>query len=175
MDRLDRKIDISQLITGILSIIIGILVLRNPRIGIIGVALFLAIATIFQGFSMIYKNYRIKENSGKGDNLYLFGGLINILFGIGLLLSFKFKIISVPLIFSIWIIIESIIGIYRIFTITNSFSILTFISAVVFIIGLIAGIMLLKDSFVATMAVTYIIVLYFIVDGIKNIYLALKK
>lgn len=95
------------LITGILSIALGIFALRSGFHEVEILAIFIGLAFLFRGFSSLFTGFESKE--GRGWNIFF--GIILLIGGIVILTWPGLSLVSLAIIAGVWLII---LGIYEI-------------------------------------------------------------
>lgn len=154
------------IIEGVLLAILGVLFFVWPIasflefIYICGAFLVVSsIVTIIRGFKSEYKGFTI------------FGGIINLLFGIILFFMPVYSTEIIILVFGIW---ATILGIY-LFIISFKYHEFGFnITTLSNILLIILGLFIWFEPIVTIISTPYLIGIYFLVKGIHNIYIAFK-
>jgi uncharacterized membrane protein HdeD (DUF308 family) len=95
------------LITGVLSIILGIFAIRSALNAAELLAIFIGIAFLFRGFASLFMGFDSKE--GRGWNIFF--GLIMLIGGVVILTQPLISLATLALVVGIWLVI---IGIYEI-------------------------------------------------------------
>lgn len=95
------------LITGVLSIILGIFAIRSALNAAELLAIFIGIAFLFRGFSSLFLGFEVKE--GRGWNIFF--GIIMLIGGVVILVQPAMSLLTLAWVVGIWLII---IGLYEI-------------------------------------------------------------
>ncbi|MDL2229381.1 DUF308 domain-containing protein [Treponema sp. OttesenSCG-928-L16] len=165
-----------ELILGILFIMLGILVLRNPGTALSGFVLIYGIAALVTGIADIFFYIRMDRRTGFGPASSLVGGILNIIISILLLLNIQAGALVFTLLFPLWIIIHSIsrlsnIGFIRLI----AGNVLYWCSLIISILGIFAGIILIFNPFASAVSLVYFISLYLFILGIGSIISAFSR
>jgi uncharacterized membrane protein HdeD (DUF308 family) len=102
------------LFEGVLDVIFGVIVISYPLMSIAIFILFIGVWAIFMGMAQVISFFTV---SAKGKGLFLFGGIISIIFGILLILNPIFGAMSLTMLIGIFVLF------YGIFAIMLSFKI----------------------------------------------------
>lgn len=92
------------LITGILSVILGLLMFRSAFQLIEIFAIFVGIAFLFRGFAALFMGAEVKE--GRGWNI--FGGIVMLIGGIVILVWPGISLVTLTWVIGIWLIVGGI-------------------------------------------------------------------
>lgn len=160
---------LGNLILGILFIIVSIISFKNPSANLTSLAIIFGIVTIIDGIYKLYLKVKIKELLGYKSIALIITAILSIIIGILLLTNLYTTILALPFIFSIWFTIRSINGL--IFSdLSRPIGTLFFILTIVInILGIIVGIILIKNPMIAAFSLSYLIGSYFMIIGIFNI------
>jgi len=166
----------SELFTGILFIIFGILACVNPRYALGAIVIAYSIVVIFSGIADIIFYIRINRRSGVGPILSLIAGIFNIFLGILLLLNINAGKWVFSFIFPFWFIAHCISRLINLNFVRGIGGNVSFwISLITNIIGIAFGFILLFNPLASMFTLGYLIGFILIVLGVGNILIGLGK
>lgn len=106
------------LITGMLSIILGLIAFRSAFQAVEILAIFIGIAFLFRGFGGVFLGAEVKENRGWN----IFGGIVTLIGGIVVLTWPGLSLVTLAWVVGIWLIVGGIfeiIGAFRLRSFAN--------------------------------------------------------
>jgi len=141
---MESRFDWTNLLIGILMIIVGILVLTNPAATMTTLAILVGIAVLISGVIFLFK---YKESTAN-----LIYGIIAIILGIILLTRPAFAVSALGFIIGIWFFIEGVLGLTRagFYKLISSAMYIT--SIILNVLLLIAGFLIILNPFVAALS-----------------------
>lgn len=164
-----KGFDLRSLLVGILYIIVGIMAFRDPINGVGLIAYLLAFSALYRGITYLVSYYVAQNHTGVADRTFIVLGIIDIIAGILLLVNMRGSIIALPIVFSIWFIVSSIMSLFsagRIRTHGHSRYMTVIILST---LGIITGLMLLSNPLSALLTISMLVAFYFVSSGISHI------
>lgn len=161
--------NLSNLLIGILAIIVSIIAFRNPMASLVSIVIWYAIFAIIRGILEIMARNRLKKIGFSKHNFMLASAIINIIFGILLLFNIEIGVITLPIIFAIWFMLDSIMGIFLAKPIKSFNNKMYWFIVILNIIGAIIGFMLLRNPVSSMFTVAFLVGFYFMMNGIRHI------
>ncbi|QQK07136.1 HdeD family acid-resistance protein [Miniphocaeibacter halophilus] len=163
------KFNWENLIIGIIFIITSLIAFRDPTANLLAIVMVFGISALFDGVFQLFIRRRIRKVTGYRSTFITVIGVINLLIGILLLFNLYGSAAALPYVFSFWFIIRSIEGLLNsglAKIVSNGYY---WFKVIVNILGIIVGILLLKNPFSAVLTITYLVGFYFMLFGILNI------
>ena len=162
------------IISGIVSIILGIFLLVNPVINLMAFAWLFSIIFFVSAVSSIINYFMLPSELRSG--WYLIGGIINALFGIFLVCGgFAFLPLVFPITIGIWMVIDAIIIFIKSRNTDSMVSLLGGSAKWLALVLLLLGLLLIFEPIASGEAFIYFIAFGFLFDGIYSISEAFKK
>ncbi|HHX69627.1 MAG: DUF308 domain-containing protein [Miniphocaeibacter sp.] len=169
MTRGKAKFNWENLIIGIIFIIASLIAFKDPTVNLLAIVMIFGISALSDGVFQLFLRRRIRKVTGYRSTFITVIGVINLLIGILLLFNLYGSAAALPYVFAFWFIIRSIEGLLNsglAKIISNSYY---WFKVVINILGIIIGILLLKNPFSAALTITYLVGSYFMIFGILNI------
>lgn len=154
------------LIMGALACIGSFLIIRNPLESFHKITLILGYATILIGITEILRYF---TSSVFTSELPLFKGLINIIFGLIIILNSEVTMLTILILIGFWIFVDSIIEIIDSFRYKRMGVEFWWISLINGIIGSILGILMIGDLNLSTFYLTLVISFKLLSTGLNMI------
>lgn len=162
------------ILSGIVSIILGIFLLLNPFTNLIAFAWLFSIIFFVNAVSSIINYFMLPAELRSG--WYLISGIINALFGIYLISGgFAFLPLVLPITIGIWMVIDAIIIFIKSRNADSMVSLLGGSAKWLALILLLLGLLLIFEPIAFGEAFIYFIAFGFLFDGIYSIGEAFKK
>lgn len=165
-----------EFIVGVLLVIFGIYVFRNPMAGLSGAVAVYGTVAIIIGIADIVFYVQLQKRTGFGPVSSLIAGIFSIILGLLLVLNIGFGAVVLSLLFPIWFIVHCVsrlanLGFVRIVAGSGAY----WTTLIVNILGIVLGFALLFDPFASGYAVAYIIGIYLVLSGAGSIATAFSK
>ena len=162
------------ILSGILSIILGIFLLLNPVINLMAFAWLFSIIFFVSAVSSIINYFMLPPELRSG--WYLISGIINALFGIYLICGgFAFLPLVFPITIGIWMVIDAIIIFIKSRKSDSMVSLMGRNAKWLALILLLLGLLLIFQPIASGKVFIYFIAFGFLFDGIYSIGEAFKK
>ena len=162
------------ILSGIVSIILGIFLLLNPVINLIAFAWLFSIIFFVSAVSSIINYFTLSSELRSG--WYLISGIINALFGIYLIFGgFAFLPLVLPITIGIWMVIEAIFIFIKSRKSDSIVSLMGRNAKWLALILLLLGLLLIFKPIASGEVFIYFIAFGFLFDGIYSIGEAFKK
>ncbi|MDU2116494.1 MAG: DUF308 domain-containing protein [Veillonella sp.] len=162
------------IVSGIVSIILGIFLLLNPVINLMAFAWLFSIIFFVSAVSSIINYFMLPPELRSG--WYLISGIINALFGIFLVCGgFAFLPLVFPITIGIWMVIDAIIIFIKSRNADSMVSLLGGSAKWLALVLLLLGLLLIFEPIASGEAFIYFIAFGFLFDGIYSISEAFKK
>ena len=162
------------ILSGIVSIILGIFLLLNPVINLIAFAWLFSIIFFVSAVSSIINYFTLSSELRSG--WYLISGIINALFGIYLISGgFAFLPLVFPITIGIWMVIDAIIIFIKSRNADSMVSLLGGSAKWLTLVLLLLGLLLIFKPIASDEVFIYFIAFGFLFDGIYSIGEAFKK
>jgi len=158
---MESRFDWTNLLIGILMIIVGILVLTNPAATMTTLAILVGIAVLISGVIFLFK---YKESTAN-----LIYGIIAIILGIILLTRPAFAVSALGFIIGIWFFIEGVLGLTRAGFYKLVSSAMYIISIILNVLLLIAGLLIILNPFVAALSLPVLTGIALLIAGVMHI------
>ena len=162
------------IVSGVVSIILGIFLLLNPVINLMAFAWLFSIIFFVNAVSSIINYFMLPAELRSG--WYLISGIINALFGIFLVCGgFAFLPLVFPITIGIWMVFEAIFIFIKSRKSDSMVSLMGRNAKWLALILLLLGLLLIFEPIVSGQAFIYFIAFGFLFDGIYSIGEAFKK
>ncbi|MDO5048118.1 MAG: DUF308 domain-containing protein [Anaerococcus sp.] len=158
-----------SLLIGILYLLAGFLAIRNPLASNSFLVMLIVFTGVFDGIFEIALRNRINKFFGKKGGFLLFAGVVSIIFAGFILFNFRASVLALPIVFAIYLIVSSIFSIVRALTLKSSSRGVFWGLLIINVLGLLLGLMLIKNPLSSFMTIASILGFYFILAGIRNI------
>ena len=164
-----RSFDWLSLIIGILSLVVGYGVIKNPGASFIAVVYLVGIFAIVRGLYQLWWKNQIEELTGQKATALVWMGIINIIIGIIFLAKPDVGSVAISFLFALWFIME---GFMELFT-SNFFRQISkgyyWLIIILAIINIIIGIALLFNPMLSAPTIVVLVSAYFFIFGIMQI------
>ena len=167
-------IDWGSLILGILFVLTALLSFQDPTGNLLAIVMVFAIFAILKGLFEIFARNKVKELTGYKAYMPIVLGVIDILIGLYFFFNLNIGIVTIPFVFAIWFILDSIFGL---FTLDLAKAVSTgyfWFSLIVDVLGIILGIALLMNPVSSALTLSFLVGFYFMIFGITNIIYAFR-
>lgn len=154
---------------GVLYLILAFFAFNNPMISIVSVAYIFAIGAILIGLYEIFVRRNLRQHAGYNSGFLIAIGVIDILIGIFFLFNISAAVITLPFLFALWLIVDSIGTIATASPIRNYSNAQYWFTIIVGILGVVIGVLLIFNPLSSYVAIATLLGLYFMLFGILNI------
>lgn len=171
-----RTIGWTELILGVLLLVLGIYTFASPASALIGMALLYGILAVVTGIADIILYVRLERKIGFGPTLSLVGGIFSVIAGIIILINPNVGGFAIAALFSIWFIAHCVsrlanLWITRLIAGRAQY----YFSLVINILGIILGVILLLNPGLSALYAAYLIGFYLILLGIGSVVMAFGR
>ena len=165
-----------ELIIGIVLLVMGMFTLFNPGFALTGLVVVFGILAIVMGVADILLYVRMERYIGFGPILSLVSGILSVMSGIMLLVYPNAGRWILSLLFPIWFISQCISRLCNLQVIRiTAGTVVSYLTMIINIIGVILGFMMLFDPIVAMVSVSYLVSFYLIILGIDELVIAFSE
>lgn len=168
-----------NLIFGILSLIVAFIALRNPSASLVAIVIYFGVLALVKGIFGIITRNKIDKWFGPyasaPSTMILVESIFQIIIGLILIFNVPLGIVSLPIIFSIWFIFDSILNIQRAKVFRQVSNFWYWFMIIISVLGIILGVLLIFNPFASLITVSYLVGFYFLFEGIRSIILAFMK
>lgn len=164
-----NNFDLGRLLIGIFAIIVSIVAFRNPMASLVTIVIWYGVFAIFRGIMEFVLRNRLKDAGANNYNILMASAIINIIFGILLLFNIEIGVLTLPVIFAIWFMIDSIMGIFLAKPIKAVNNGMYWFTVILNVLGAIVGFMLIRNPLSSMFTVAFLVGFYFMLVGIRHI------
>ena len=168
------KVKRTELITGILLILLGIYSLIRPVGMLTGVTVIYGLFAVITGIADIAFYVRMERRTGFGPAVSLVTGILSVLAGILILCNISAGRWAIAILFPIWFIAHCISRLSHLslirMTVGDAYY---YFTLVVNILGLVMGFLMLFNPLAAMLSVSWLIGIYLILLGMDSLMLAI--
>ena len=158
------KVKWTELITGILLILLGIYSLIRPVGMLTGVTVIYGLFAVVTGVADIAFCVRMERRTGFGPAVSLVTGILSVLAGILILCNISAGRWVIAILFPVWFIAHCI---------SRLSHLSLYFTLVINILGLVMGILMLFNPLAAMLSVSWLIGIYLILLGMDSLMLAI--
>ncbi len=165
-----KEINWTELIVGVVCILIGVYTFTRPQQALNGFAVAYGILAIIMGIADIAFYINMERHTGFGPVIEIISGILNIFIGFFLIVYSHISVLIASIFFAVWIIAHSIgrlinVGIVKFYEGKTGY----YTALIINIIGLVLGLLMLFSPFASVVSIAFIIALYLIAFGIGNL------
>ncbi|WP_326717234.1 HdeD family acid-resistance protein [Vagococcus jeotgali] len=153
---------------GIIYIIVAVLSFFNPWSDLKNVMLLFGAAAILKGIFELFFRNKLRGYNGVLAKVSLGIGVFDVLVGIILLFSLVDKFLALPVVFAIWFIVDSIVGLLLAEELKSSSTLYYWLVMIVSIVGVLIGAMLVFNPMLSVTSFIYLISTYLLINGISE-------
>lgn len=165
-----------ELIEGILLIALGIYSMVSPDSVLTGFVIVYGIAAVITGIADIVFYMKVDSHIGFGPTVSLVSGVLSVMAGFTLIVYPGAGKLALSIVFPIWFIMHCIsrlshMKFMRIMVGNFSY----YLSMIVNILGIVLGVMMIFNPYIALMSAGYVIGIYLVLSGLDCIGLAFGR
>ena len=168
------KVKWTELITGILLILLGIYSLIRPVGMLTGVTVIYGLFAVVTGIADIAFYVRMERRTGFGPAVSLVTGILSVLAGILILCNISAGRWAIAILFPVWFIAHCVSRLFHLslirLTVGDAYY---YFTLVVNILGLVMGFLMLFNPLAAMLSVSWLIGIYLILLGMDSLMLAI--
>lgn len=169
MEQKYHGINLGSLLLGILLLIISLIAFKDLTGNLLSNVIVFAIFAIVKGSIEICNRSRIQNLAGFKAYASVIIGIIDIIIGFYLLFNLNLGLISLPFILAIWFLLNSFFELLQLdFSSAISTEFFWF-SLILNVLGIILGIELLVVPITPVFTLNFLVGVYFLLFGIRNI------
>ena len=169
IEKRNRRIDWTSLIVGIGFIFVSFIAFKNPYASLASLVVYFGMAAIVKGIGGIVIYNKIKGLTRLNVKRFMWIGIVDIVMGIIIMLNIESAMATIPYMFAIWFIVDSVndltYGKYLRFINAG----LYWLHVIVNVITLMIGISMMYNPLSASFTVVFLIGMYLAIAGIKYI------
>lgn len=165
----------TSLLLGIVALVAAGIAFADPAANLLALTIFLGIAALIVGVIQIYCKFAPEQVPGASPNILLFLGILNVIFAIILLANLWTGLILLPILFSIWFIIASVLMLTDAWTAKFVSKGYYWFKVILCVLGIIIGILLLFDPLFAALTLSFLVGFYFLFFAINYFVDAFSK
>lgn len=158
-----------NLIAGLFLIIASLIAFSDPAGSLFGLTVFLGVIAIIKGIFNIAFRRRFENIIGQKLTTLTVLGVLDIIFGLILLFNIQIGMLTIPLIFAIWFVIDSVFGLMTAKQVKVFGDGYYWFRIIMSIIGIIVGILLVCNPIASALTVAFLVGFYFMLAGIVYI------
>ena len=154
---------------GILYLFLAFFAFNNPMVSIVSVAYIFALGAIFIGLYEIFIRRKMRQHAGLSSGFVIVIGILDILIGVFFLFNISAAVVTMPFVFAVWLIVDSVGTIFTASPIRNYSTAQYWFTMIVGILGVIIGLLLVFNPLSSFIAIATLLGLYFMLFGILHI------
>lgn len=155
-----------SLLLAILFFIASWTTFQHPLSTLITLGIVFGIIAIVQGVQAIASYFELKDTMPNNPWYMILIGIIDGLVGFYLVFNPGISITVLPIVFAVWFLVDSIMNIITAFRLKSISTSWFWLRLILGIIGVLVGLALIGNVFLAIVSVTYLIGFYFLIAGI---------
>ena len=154
---------------GILYLFLAFFAFNNPMVSIVSVAYIFALGAIFIGLYEIFIRRKMRQHAGLSSGFVIVIGILDILIGVFFLFNISAAVVTMPFVFAVWLIVDSIGTLFTASSIRNYSTAQYWFTMIIGILGVIIGLLLVFNPLSSFIAIATLLGLYFMLFGILHI------
>lgn len=164
-----KRFDWASFFLGVLFILVSLVSFQDPVGNLQAIVAVFGIIAIVKGIFELFFRSKVRELTGFKVKMPMVLGVFDLVIGILLLFNINAGVMALPFIFSIWFLIDSIVGL---FTSDHAKMVSTgyfWFTVIINILGVIVGFILLFNPLSAALTLSFLVGFYFMLFGITEI------
>lgn len=158
-----------ELVLGIIYLLVALICFRSPDSTLVSLSVLMGILAILSGVGEITLRNNLNKYYGDGSNIKVISGVLQIILGVLIIVNKDSAFIALPYIVAFWFIFACIIGLITALPIRLISKTIFTILLVINIIGIIIGILLIKNPLSTMLTVVALLGVYFLLMGTKKV------
>lgn len=158
-----------SLLMSILFFIAGWAAVNNPTEMLMTLGILFGVISLIQSFLSIFLYSELKRIFDRKPWPIIVTGIINLLIGLYLIMNPTISVTFFPILFAVWFVMDSIKNILVAFRLRKMNTKWFWIYFILGILGMLLGLFLASNLYVATISITFLIASYFFIAGIINL------
>lgn len=154
---------------GILYLFLAFFAFNNPMVSIVSVAYIFALGAIFIGLYEIFIRRKMRQHAGLSSGFVIVIGILDILIGVFFLFNISAAVVTMPFVFAVWLIVDSVGTLFTASSIRNYSTAQYWFTMIIGILGVIIGLLLVFNPLSSFIAIATLLGLYFMLFGILHI------
>lgn len=155
-----------SLILSVLFFVASWTTFQHPISTLVTLGIAFGVIAIVQGIQAIASYFELKGATASNPWYLILIGIIDGLVGFYLVFNPSVSVTLLPILFAIWFIVDSIMNIVLAFRLKGTRNNWFWLRFILGIIGIVLGLVLIGNIFLAIVSITYLIGFYFLVAGI---------
>ncbi|MDF9824885.1 uncharacterized membrane protein HdeD (DUF308 family) [Breznakia sp. PF5-3] len=164
-----------ELAVGIVFLISAFVSFTNPENTLEAFVILFGIAAIMKGIGTFVGYTKLKSMTGLGTSLVLISAVLDVILGILFLTNLASGAITLALLFALWFILDSFVGLMNLSYVKEASTGLYWVYLILNIFSLIIGFMMLFNPMISLVTISMLAGIYFTVFGIQFIILAFNR
>lgn len=157
--------------SGVIFLLVGFFMLRHQGVALRSLVLIFGIGSIIQGIVWLATYFSFKDLF-RLSFVTLISGIIDIVVGFLFLFYGEFGALTIAVLFSIWFLTDSIIGLVFSFHLRDINTPMFILSLVLDVLSLLVALMMLMNPVVSAMTLVVLVAVYLLIFGVNNILVA---
>lgn len=162
------RFDWGQFISGVIFLLVGFFMMRHQGVALRSLVLVFGIGSIIQGIVWL-ASYSSFRDLFRASWVTLISGIVDLVVGLLFLFYGDFGALTIAILFSIWFLTDSVIGLVFSFHLRDISAPLFLISLVLNIFSLIVALLMLMNPVVSAMTLVLLVAIYLIIYGVNNV------
>lgn len=151
---------------GVLMLLLSAYTYFNPATSLLTIVFMLAIGAVVKGIFELTVRRKMADNTGVPTWPFWVIGIFDIIIGIYLFFNQGVALVSLPFVFAIWFMVDSIGGIISAFSLRKVANSRFWLVLILSVLGLIVGIVLLDNPLTAAITIVVLLASYFFITAI---------
>lgn len=164
-----NRFDPFSLIIGILTVVVGVLALKNPFASFSTIIFLMAISAIIEGIFKIFEVRNIARSISMNSGWWTFSGIVDILFGILLFFVPNIGGVVIWISIALWFIIDSFFELWLSRFLRDNNKTYYWFTIIIGILGIVLGAILLFEPAFAISTAVFLLAFYLLLFGVNQI------
>ncbi|MGY3767015.1 HdeD family acid-resistance protein [Vagococcus vulneris] len=165
----NKKFRIGYLVLGIFFIFTSILSFQRPDEDLMALALLFGIIALLKGCFELFAKKKMQQLLGINNSMIYVIGIIDIIIGLIFLFNLPAGMMSLPFIFAIWFICDSVNCLFELNYSKQVSQGYYWLSLIVSILGIVIGTLLFFNPIASALTIAFMVGFYLMVAGITYI------
>lgn len=159
-------IDWSYFLLGLVFLLVALVSFRNPSSSLVAIVYVFASTALMKGIIELFFKQRGKQHKSM---FRIVLGIFDLLMSLILFFNPIIGMMSLPFLFAIWFIVDSLFEIVEAYRIKNKHTGYYWFSIIVNCIGVVLGMMLFFNPIASAITLAFLVGIYFMISGITFI------
>lgn len=166
--------DWSSFLLGILFIFASLASFQDPAGNLVAIVVVFGMFAIIKGIFELFLRKKVRELIGFSATMPIVVGIFDIIVGIFLLFNISAGVVALPIVFAIWFLIDSLVGLFSSNALKNLNTGYYWFSIIINILGVIVGFILLANPVSSALTLSFLVGFYFMMFGMTEIIYAFR-